>query len=116
MPRGDRTGPLGMGPMTGRGAGLCSGNTMPGFMNTRLSGTGGAGKCGSGFRGRGRGFCRCFYATGLPGLAHFENIYSGDTQAWSTEDEAKILKSQSEYLGRALEDVNARLSELGKDK
>lgn len=25
MPRGDRTGPMGMGPMTGRGAGYCGG-------------------------------------------------------------------------------------------
>ena len=30
MPRGDRTGPAGMGPMTGRGAGYCAGYPMPG--------------------------------------------------------------------------------------
>ncbi|MEA1871201.1 MAG: DUF5320 family protein, partial [Candidatus Bipolaricaulota bacterium] len=34
MPRGDRTGPGGMGPMTGRGAGYCSGSAAPGFMNS----------------------------------------------------------------------------------
>ncbi|MCK5828665.1 DUF5320 domain-containing protein [Candidatus Bipolaricaulota bacterium] len=33
MPRGDRTGPSGQGPMTGRGAGLCSGYATPGFAN-----------------------------------------------------------------------------------
>jgi hypothetical protein len=33
MPRGDRTGPAGMGPMTGRAAGYCTGNNTPGFMN-----------------------------------------------------------------------------------
>jgi hypothetical protein len=33
MPRGDRTGPLGLGPRTGRGAGYCAGHSMPGFMN-----------------------------------------------------------------------------------
>jgi hypothetical protein len=33
MPRGDRTGPLGLGPRTGRGAGYCGGSGMPGFMN-----------------------------------------------------------------------------------
>ena len=33
MPRGDRTGPMGMGPMTGRGAGYCAGYDVPGFMN-----------------------------------------------------------------------------------
>jgi len=31
MPRGDRTGPDGRGPMTGRGAGYCSGSTTPGY-------------------------------------------------------------------------------------
>src|SRR5690606_29649890 len=31
MPRGDGTGPMGEGPMTGRGAGLCAGNVQPGF-------------------------------------------------------------------------------------
>jgi len=33
MPRGDGTGPMGMGPMTGRAAGLCAGYPTPGFMN-----------------------------------------------------------------------------------
>ncbi|MEA1984122.1 MAG: DUF5320 domain-containing protein [Euryarchaeota archaeon] len=30
MPGGDRTGPMGEGPMTGRGAGYCTGNELPG--------------------------------------------------------------------------------------
>jgi hypothetical protein len=33
MPLGDRTGPLGMGPMTGRAAGYCAGFSVPGYMN-----------------------------------------------------------------------------------
>ncbi len=33
MPRGDGTGPGGMGPMTGRGAGFCAGYDRPGFLN-----------------------------------------------------------------------------------
>lgn len=33
MPRGDGTGPMGMGPMTGRAAGYCAGYPTPGFMN-----------------------------------------------------------------------------------
>jgi len=33
MPRGDGTGPAGMGPMTGRAAGHCAGYPAPGFMN-----------------------------------------------------------------------------------
>lgn len=33
MPFGDGTGPQGMGPMTGRGAGYCAGFSRPGFAN-----------------------------------------------------------------------------------
>lgn len=33
MPRGDRTGPAGLGPMTGRAAGFCAGYPTPGYMN-----------------------------------------------------------------------------------
>jgi hypothetical protein len=33
MPGGDRTGPSGLGPRTGRGAGYCGGHDTPGFMN-----------------------------------------------------------------------------------
>ncbi len=31
MPRGDGTGSMGLGPMTGRAAGFCAGFGMPGF-------------------------------------------------------------------------------------
>jgi len=33
MPLGDGTGPLGLGPMTGRAAGFCAGYPVPGYMN-----------------------------------------------------------------------------------
>lgn len=46
MPGGDRTGPMGLGPMTGRAAGICAGYQNPGFANP-IPGFG---------RGRGRGF------------------------------------------------------------
>ena len=54
MPRGDRTGPMGFGPRTGRGMGYCSGYPYPGFM-TPGPGFG----FGPGF-GMGRGFGRGF--------------------------------------------------------
>lgn len=52
MPGGDRTGPMGMGPMTGRGLGYCTDFT--GF--------------GRFAKGRGRGFGRTCLITGLIGL------------------------------------------------
>jgi hypothetical protein len=56
VPRGDRTGPLGLGPRTGRGAGYCGGHKMPGFMNPCQ---------GRGFGAASRGG----FAGGLPGRA-----------------------------------------------
>ncbi|NMC44151.1 MAG: DUF5320 domain-containing protein, partial [candidate division Zixibacteria bacterium] len=72
MPRGDRTGPAGMGPMTGRGLGYCAGFGMPGYMNP-APGRGfgmGFGR-GRGFGGGGRGWRHWYYATGLPGWMRF---------------------------------------------
>ncbi|HOP39775.1 MAG TPA: DUF5320 domain-containing protein [Geobacteraceae bacterium] len=82
MPRGDGTGPLGFGPMTGRAAGYCAGYPAPGFMNSLYGGGYGGGwggypvagfmppLYGRGFgmgrgRGGGRGRCNRFYAYGL---------------------------------------------------
>lgn len=48
MPRGDRTGPEGLGPRSGRGAGYCGGYGMPGSMNYHASPAfGGAPRFGS---------------------------------------------------------------------
>jgi hypothetical protein len=61
VPRGDRTGPWGQGPMTGRAAGYCAGYPVPGFMNP-IPGFGRKGGFGRGRRGRGRGFGRGWWA------------------------------------------------------
>ena len=53
MPRGDRTGPSGMGPMTGRGMGGCNSLNVPGSINPQLGRGSGRGGRGSG-RGTGR--------------------------------------------------------------
>ena len=62
MPGGDRTGPAGLGPMSGRAAGYCAGYPFPGYMNP-IPGRG----FGFGFGRGGRGRRNWFYATGLPG-------------------------------------------------
>ena len=56
MPGGDRTGPLGLGPMTGRAVGYCAGYPVPGFMNPYV----GRLHLRLGF-GYGRGFRRAFW-------------------------------------------------------
>ena len=56
MARGDRTGPEGRGPRTGRGSGYCAGNDRPGYQTDGPPAGRGYGR---GFgRGRGRGFRR----------------------------------------------------------
>jgi len=58
MPRGDGTGPMGVGPMTGRAAGYCAGSGVPGYMNVVPA-------RGYGMRrGLGRGFGRRFMGPG----------------------------------------------------
>lgn len=57
MPGGDKKGPMGEGPMTGRGQGLCAGNDTPGSV-TDINQSRGLGR-GMG-RGMGRGFGRGF--------------------------------------------------------
>ena len=101
MPRGDGTGPMGMGPMTGRGAGFCAGFALPGYANP----------IGYGFGfGRGRGFRRMFYATGLPGWARAQN--ANEAYFASDADEKEFLKRQAKFLENQLDDVKKRLDEL----
>lgn len=106
MPMGDRTGPAGMGPLTGRRMGYCAGFNAPGYMN-------GPGYfCGRGFFGRGRGYRNMFYLTGLPGWARYG--YPAYGAADGTPDEVTILKSQQKALEEQLKRVQERLNQLNK--
>ena len=62
MPRGDRTGPAGMGPMTGRAAGFCAGFPVPGYINPIL---GRAGFYSSGMAVN-KPYAAGFYGYGMP--------------------------------------------------
>jgi len=116
MPRGDRTGPMGMGPMTGRGAGYCAGSGMPGYSNPGfgqgfgMSFGGGRGFCGHGFGG-GRGWRHWFYATGLPGWARFGG-YAAPYSQPDPKMEKQALKNQADALQSELDLVKKRLSEI----
>lgn len=86
MPKFDKTGPMGMGPKTGRGMGPCGG---------------GAGD-GSGL-GRGRGFGRTM-------CGWFYRQY----QAMPESEKKEVLKSEIEDLKQELEMAQGELKELEK--
>ena len=123
MPAGDGTGPMGMGPMTGRGAGYCAGYGAPGYANP-IPGRGFG--MGRGRGGGGRGWRHQYYATGLPGWARF-----GYAPAWGApppaaygpyaapptrEQEAEFLKTQAEWLKEQLDAISQRITELEQEK
>lgn len=109
MPRGDGTGPAGMGPMTGRSAGYCAGFGVPGFVNRNVGFGGGFGR-GAG-RGAGRGI----------GLGFRTRMGLGAAMPWfgfagrpDGETEQTLLKNQAEALKAQLNAVQQRLTELEK--
>jgi hypothetical protein len=115
MPRGDRTGPTGMGPLTGRGAGFCAGSRSPFFSRFFRSGYGG----GPGFGGGGRGWRHMFHATGLPGWMRFGRGGSAfgdepspETEKRLLEEEAGALKSQLDIIKKLIEELEG--GESGK--
>lgn len=118
MPRGDGTGPMQMGPMTGRGAGFCAGSGMPGYANTVPGRSFGMGfGRGRGFGGAGRGCRNMFYATGQPGWMRFRGYaapyrYATPFQKPDPEMEKQALKNQADALQSELEFIKKRLSEI----
>ncbi|RPI47162.1 MAG: hypothetical protein EHM56_14945 [Chloroflexi bacterium] len=98
MPGGDRTGPLGLGPMSGRGAGYCGGPRARRF-------TGAAGG------GAGRGWRHWFFATGLPGWMRGAGASFGagaPAVRADLEDHARVLQQE-------LDATKQRLSELSQE-
>ncbi|MGC9334310.1 MAG: DUF5320 domain-containing protein [Anaerolineae bacterium] len=132
MPAGDGTGPMGMGPMTGRGAGFCSGYEAPGWANPvpgrgfglgwgRGGAWGGRGGWGGGWRHR-----NWYYATGVPGWARYGYGPAwGAPPAWGygpgapapdAEQETEFLRQQAEWLKQQLDAIGQRIEELSKEE
>ena len=119
MPGGDGTGPMGVGQMTGRGAGYCAGFPAPGYMNPmpgrgwgmgRGWGRGGGRGRGGGW-GRGRGWRYGYQAMGFPDapLDYGAAPYYAPPSA---EQERQLLKTQAEHFEGALNDIRRRMAEL----
>jgi hypothetical protein len=117
MPRADRTGPMGQGARTGRGAGCCAGNGMPGYSNVSSGrGFGVGSNWGRGLRCRtfgvgGRGWRNWFHGIGLPGRMRFGGR-AGLLQSPDPESEKQSLRTQAEALQSQLEFMRKRLSEM----
>jgi hypothetical protein len=89
MPRGDRTGPMGLGSGTGWGRGLCSGLGAPSIN----------------YGGRGRGFGRGF------GFRRF-----GGALSVSPADDVSLLKRQISTMEDELSAAKKYLSEIQAEK
>ncbi|MCF7936520.1 MAG: DUF5320 domain-containing protein [Synergistales bacterium] len=120
MPGGDRTGPAGYGPMTGRAAGYCAGNGAPGFTNPWG---------GRGFRGGGRGpgwgwgggprWGMRWGAPAGPAPAPGPYAYGGyppQPQPPSAQDERAMLQQELKAMQQQMDAVQKRLEELDTEE
>lgn len=101
MPCGDGTGPMGMGPMTGRRAGLCAGYSYPGY----------AGHVPYGFGHR--GIRRRYFRHGSANWNKSPYMGIGPVQAF---DEREYLMNQAEFLEKELQEIKARLDKIQDKK
>jgi hypothetical protein len=123
MPGRNRMGPMGQGPLTGRGLGFCGGDANPSPSQPQQ---------GPGFgRGRGRGWCRgwgggvgwggggfgwrnWFHATGLPGWLRRGPL--APPSAASEQEQRQVLENQAAVLRNQLEAIESRLEDLKPDE
>ena len=133
MPAGDRSGPMGMGPGTGRGVGYCGGYEAPGWANPG-PGRRFYGRSGGGFRGRagywgGHGFSRggggwgrrdWYHASrlprwGAPPAGAYAAAYDATYAPPPREQEIDLLKGEAEWLSGQLDAINKRMDELAQE-
>ncbi|NMC61653.1 MAG: DUF5320 domain-containing protein [SAR324 cluster bacterium] len=117
MPRGDGSGPIGAGSMTGRRLGYCAGFGNPGFENTGTlrNKRGGFGR-GAGFRQGIRRGAR-FQPDNFPVWSivprwSLMSDYDDIEQGLRTENEKALLKEEIKNLESRLQEVQKYLSEL----
>ena len=108
MPGGDRTGPEGRGPMTGRRAGFCVGHQVPGYEKPRY----GFG-CGFG-RGSGGGYGRGFWRRDTtPEPYYHPNTYP---YTISKDEEKTYLEETAKNLEQEIKSIRKRIEEISKEK
>ena len=126
MPRGDKTVPQGVDPMTGEAAGYSAGYPVPGFVNPN----GGLGM-GMAYRrrfgGGGRGFrggygaaaplnpvdpaymAEAHYVSPHPPVAGYGSPYG---PGGNPDQELDMLKNQAAYIEETLENIKNRIDEI----
>lgn len=104
MPRGDGTGPMGMGSMTGRGAGYCSGTVQPGYAGTPYGFGRGLGRRGRAAGGMGLGYGRGWCAGGPWGVP------AAVAPAANPAAEKQWLTNQAAALQAELDRIKNRLA------
>ena len=113
MPGGDRTGPMGRGPVTGWGRGYCGGSTEPGAVGGGFGGWRGGGAGGA----WGRGWRHRNWAQVPPGRMG-GGPWAGPGRWWpgeaepSAEDELRLLEREAAALETELKRIRTRLEEL----
>ena len=100
MPRRDKTGPEGFGPITGRRMGNCVGNNNSGFYENRGRGEGFGRRMKNGLRGFNQGFGR-----GLRQNYRF-SITPETSDKDMIEREISFLKSKMEHLESELKKLD----------
>ena len=101
MPRGDRTGPQGMGPRTGRAAGYCAGYDVSGYDNP-VPGPGYGRGMAWGRGGRGRGWGYAWQAQPAPAFAPAAPPPATGEEKMFLEQEVAGLRAQLTYLEERL--------------
>lgn len=114
MPRGDRTGPDGLGAMTGRRMGYCAGYDSPGFTKGVPRGRAGYGY-GRGF-GYGRGYGRGFgFGRGYGrGYGYASDYYPATNPDYANISEKTMLENEAKVLQEQLNSLEKRLAEIEK--
>lgn len=113
MPGRDRTGPMGFGPMSGRGMGWCGSSSGSRYRDYGRFDNFGWG-CGRGWRHR-------YYATGVPGWARpgWGGQGASPPPYWGSTaggNELNSLKAYAEGLEEELSHIKDRMAELENEQ
>ena len=122
MPRGDHSGPLGEGPMSGRALGYCAGYDRPGFANGPGYGMGrgfgwgngwGRGARGFGYGGRGMAWGRGW---GYGPRGYYEGYGPYGAAPLSRENRKEILQNEAKAMEERLRFLKQEMDAIDEEK